>query len=93
MLKKNQTHFFFFSRKTKDSVVAFLSKTFSSSNTVNPIWLSCLPLVDCLEGSLQPFAPLDLSHFEIIHTKNAEWWCHKDLERLKEEMKKKQWTE
>lgn len=76
----------------KNSVLTFLSKTFSSGKEVDPVWLACMPVVNCLEGRLQPFVPLDLSHFEIIHTQDAKWWCYTELERVKEEMKRNQWT-
>ncbi|XP_078327262.1 E3 ubiquitin-protein ligase rnf213-alpha-like isoform X2 [Crassostrea virginica] len=79
-------------RKVRTSLVKFLQKSLLHGKKVDPSWLAIMPLVHYLEGSLKPFAPLDLSTFEPSEAKEEKWWCFSDFKNAKDEMKRREWT-
>ena len=84
--------FFLFYRKVRTSLVKFLHKSFWDGKKVDPSWLTIMPLVHYLEGSLKAFAPLDLSTFEPSDAKEEKWWCFSEFKNEKDEMKNREWT-
>ena len=86
------TALFLYNRKVRTSLVKFLQNSLLHGKKVDPSWLTIMPLVHYLEGSLKPFAPLDLSTFEPSEAKKEKWWCFSEFKHEKDEMKYREWT-
>ena len=54
----------------------------------NPSWIMCLPIVNFLDGSLQPFENLNYAEFQ---DKDSNWWIVQEFEAEKDEIKNKKW--
>lgn len=81
-----------FSREIRRPLVSFLkasAKTTVDCTERNPSWMLCLPIVNFLDGNLQPFERLDCAKFQ---DKNTDWWIVRDFETEKTEIKSRKWS-
>ena len=81
-----------FCREIRSSLVSFLrasARTTVDKTERNPSWILCLPIVNFLDGNLQPFKELNYANFQ---DKNTEWWIVRDFETEKNEIKHRKWS-
>lgn len=81
-----------FCREIRRSLVSFLKASTRTTDDLterNPSWILCLPIVNFLDGNLQPFEELDYTNFQ---DKNTEWWIVRDFETEKNEIKPRKWS-
>lgn len=65
------------------------ARTTADPTERNPSWIMCLPIVNFLDGSLQPFEQLNYADF---HNKDSNWWIAREFEAEKEEIKNRKWS-
>lgn len=82
----------FCSRDIQRSLQIFLKESARKTGIVgerNSSWITGLPIVHFLEGSLDPFAELDFTNF---HDKQSDWWIDCEFEKEKDELKSRKWS-
>lgn len=55
----------------------------------NPSWITCLPIIHFLDGSLHPFEGMDYASFQ---DKKEDWWIISEFKQEKEELKNRKWS-
>lgn len=79
-------------RSIRDCLVSFLKVSAKKSEVGterNPSWITCLPIIHFLDGSLHPFEGMDYATFQ---DKREDWWIISEFKQEKEELKNRKWS-